>query len=186
MSRIGISPVKIPEGVTVNITNDNTVEVKGKLGEIAQKVDPDMKVEVNGDNEVIVSRPTEQKRHKSMHGLYRAIIANMVHGVSEGFRIKQEFVGVGYRAESKGQILQMSIGYSHDIHFEIPKEVKVEAVTEKRSNPVVTLTSHNKQLLGQVAAKLRSLRPPEPYKGKGIKFVGENIRKKAGKAANVK
>jgi len=186
MSRIGLLPIQIPNGVEVKLNNDNTVMVKGKLGEISQKIDPDIKVEVNAENQVVVSRPTEQKRHKAMHGLYRSIISNMVHGVSEGYEIKQEFVGVGYRAEAKGQVLQMSIGFSHDIHFEIPKEVKVEAVTEKRSNPVVTLRSHDKQLIGQVAAKLRSLRKPEPYKGKGIRFVGENIRKKAGKSASVK
>ena len=184
MSRIGNLPVKIPQGVTVQVANDNTVAIKGSMGELTQKVDPDIKVEVK-ENEVLISRPTEQKRHKAMHGLYRALIANMVEGVSKGFKIEQEFVGVGYKAEAKGQILEMSLGYSHDIHFKIPKEIKVEARTERRSNPIVTLTSADKQLLGLVAAKIRSLRAPEPYKGKGIKFVGEQLRKKAGKSASV-
>lgn len=184
MSRIGKLPVKIPQGVTVEVDKDNTVKVKGNLGELIQKVDPDIKVEVK-ENEVIISRPTEQKRHKAMHGLYRSLIANMVEGVSKGFKVQQEFVGVGYKAEAKGQILEMSLGYSHDIHFRIPNEIKVEAKTERRSNPIVTLTSADKQLLGLVAAKIRSLRAPEPYKGKGIKFVGEQLRKKAGKSASV-
>jgi large subunit ribosomal protein L6 len=185
MSRIGKLPINIPQGVTITVNNDNTVVVKGKMGELSQKVDPDLKVEVK-ENVVEVTRPTEQKRHKAMHGLYRSLLNNMVTGVSEGFTIKQELVGVGYRAEAKGQILQLSVGYSHDIHFQIPKEVKVEANTEKRANPIVTLTSADKQLIGQVAAKIRSFRKPEPYKGKGIKFVGEYIRKKAGKSAAAK
>jgi large subunit ribosomal protein L6 len=134
---------------------------------------------------ITVSRPTEQKRHKALHGLYRSLINNMIIGVSQGYTIQQEFVGVGYKAEAKGQVLEMSLGYSHDIHFRLPKEIKLEAKTERRSNPVVTLTSADKQLIGQVAAKIRSLRPPEPYKGKGIRFVGEQIRKKAGKSASV-
>ncbi len=184
MSRIGKLPIIIPSGVTIDIAKDNTVSVKGSKGELTSKIDPDMIIE-KVDNTVVLKRPTEQKRHKSMHGLYRSLINNMVVGVSEGYSIKQEFVGVGYKAEAKGQILEMSIGYSHDIHFQIPKEVKVEAKTERRANPIVTLTSPDKQLLGQVAAKIRSLRPPEPYKGKGIKFVGEHLRKKAGKSASV-
>lgn len=183
MSRIGKQPVTVPEGVTVTVSPDNTVTVKGPKGELRRKVDRDITVKVNG-NEVALERPTDQKRHRSMHGLYRALINNMVTGVSKGFTIQQELVGVGYKAESKGQILELSLGYSHDIQILIPEEIKVEAKTEKRSNPVITLTSADKQLLGQVAAKIRSLRKPEPYKGKGIRFVGEQIRKKAGKTAS--
>jgi len=136
--------------------------------------------------EVIIARPTEQKRHKSLHGLYRSLIHNMVVGVSEGYTIKQELVGVGYRAEAKGQLLEMSLGFSHDIVMSLPSEIKVETVTEKRANPIITLKSFDKQLIGQVAAKIRSLRAPEPYKGKGIKFVGEQLRRKAGKSAGAK
>lgn len=184
MSRIGNLPIKLPEGVTVDIANDNTITVKGPVGELTQRIDPDIKVKVE-DGVIKVSRPTEQKRHKALHGLYRSLINNMIIGVSQGYTIQQEFVGVGYKAEAKGQTLEMSLGYSHDIHFKLPKEIKLEAKTERRSNPIVTLTSADKQLIGQVAAKIRSLRPPEPYKGKGIKFVGEQIRKKAGKSASV-
>lgn len=185
MSRIGKLPIEIPSGVTIDIANDNTVTVKGPQGELSQKVDPDIKIEVK-DGIIEVTRPTEQKRHKSLHGLYRSLLNNMVEGVSKGFTIQQEVVGVGYKAEAKGQILEMSLGYSHDIHFKLPKEVKVEAKTERRSNPIITLKSVDKQLIGQVAAKIRSLRPPEPYKGKGIKFVGEQLRRKAGKSAAAK
>jgi large subunit ribosomal protein L6 len=185
MSRIGKLPIKLPQGVTLTVEPDNTVLVKGPKGELRQAVDPDIKVEID-NGMVVVSRPTEQKRHKSMHGLYRALIGNMVQGVSEGFKVEMEVVGVGYKAEAKGQVLELSLGYSHDIHFLIPDEVKVEARTERRSNPIITLTSSNKQLIGQVAAKIRSLRKPEPYKGKGIKFVGEVLRKKAGKSATAK
>jgi large subunit ribosomal protein L6 len=185
MSRIGKLPIKLPQGVTLTVKPDNTVVVKGPLGELAQTVDPDIKVEV--DNGIVhLNRPTEQKRHKAMHGLYRSLINNMVHGVSEGYKIMMEVVGVGYKAEVKGQVLDLSLGYSHDIYFQIPDEVKVEAKTERRSNPVITLTSSDKQLIGQVAAKIRSFREPEPYKGKGIKFVGEVLRKKAGKSATAK
>lgn len=184
MSRIGLLPIQIPAGVTVSIENGNQVVVKGPKGQLSQKVDIDIKVEVDG-NQVKVSRPTEQKRHKAMHGLYRALINNMIHGVSEGYKIQQELVGVGYRAEAKGQILELSLGYSHDIHIGLPPEVKVETVTERRANPIITLTSADKQLIGHVAAKIRSLRPPEPYKGKGIRFVGEELRRKAGKSASV-
>ena len=183
MSRIGNLPIPVPEGVTVEIQG-HTVHVKGPLGELSQDVDPEIRVAVD-DGQVVVSRPTDQKRHKSMHGLYRSLINNMVEGVSKGFEIKLEFVGVGFRAEAKGQLLEMSIGYSHDIVFELPPEIKVEAKTERRSSPIVTLKSHDKQLLGHVAAKIRSLRKPEPYKGKGIRFVGEQIRRKAGKTASV-
>jgi large subunit ribosomal protein L6 len=185
MSRIGKLPIKLPQGVTLTVNPDNSVIVKGPNGELTQEIDPDIKVEID-NGVVLVTRPTEQKRHKSLHGLYRSLINNMVHGVSDGYKIQMEVVGVGYKAEAKGQVLELSLGYSHDIHFELPNEVKVEARTERRSNPVITLTSSDKQLIGQVAAKIRSFRPPEPYKGKGIKFVGEVLRKKAGKSATAK
>ena len=185
MSRIGKLPISLPEKVSIDIADDNTVTVKGPLGTLSQKVDRDIKVALE-DGKIVITRPTEQKRHKAMHGLYRALIHNMVVGVSEGYTVKQELVGVGYRAEAKGQVLELSLGYSHNFVIQLPDEIKVTAVTEKRSNPVITMTSTNKQLLGQVAAKLRSLRAPEPYKGKGIKFVGETLRSKAGKAAGAK
>jgi len=185
MSRIGKLPIVLPQGVTITVKNDNTVVVKGPGGELSQNIDPDIKVDVN-NGEVKILRPTEQKRHKAMHGLYRALINNMVSGVSKGYIIQMEVVGVGYKAEANGQVLQLSLGYSHDIYFELPKEVKVETKTERRSNPVITLKSCDKQLIGQVAAKIRSFRPPEPYKGKGIKFVNEVLRKKAGKSAAAK
>ena len=185
MSRIGKLPIVIPEKVTITVGKDNIVVVKGPLGELKQKIDADIKVSVEG-SELIVSRPTEQKRHKALHGLYRSLINNMVIGVATGYTIKQELVGVGYRAEAKGQLLEMSLGFSHDIVMQLPSEVKVETLTEKRANPIITLKSHDKQLIGQVAAKIRSLRAPEPYKGKGIKFVGEQLRRKAGKSAGAK
>lgn len=185
MSRVGKLPIKLPQGVSLMVKPDNSVTVKGPKGELHQVLDPDIKVEIK-DNEVIVVRPTEQKRHKSLHGLYRALINNMVNGVSKGYKLQLEVVGVGYKAEAKGQVLEMSLGFSHDIHFRIPDEVKVEARTERRSNPIITLTSSDKQLIGQVAAKIRSFRPPEPYKGKGVKFVDEVLRKKAGKSATAK
>lgn len=183
MSRIGKLPIQIPTGVTVTVSPDNTAVVKGPKGELSCKIDRDIKVEIKED-QILVHRPTEQKRHRALHGLYRSLINNMVTGVSKAFIIQQELVGVGYKAEAKGQVLEMSLGYSHDIHFLVPVEVKVETKTEKRSNPIITLTSSDKQLIGQVAAKIRSLRKPEPYKGKGIRFVGEQIRKKAGKSAS--
>jgi large subunit ribosomal protein L6 len=183
MSRIGKLPIELPEKVTVDVTGTR-VTVKGPLGQLSQEIHPDIQVKMEG-NHLIVERPSEQKEHKSMHGLYRSLINNMVEGVSKGFTLQQELVGVGYRAEAKGQILEMSLGYSHDFVFELPAEIKVETKTERRSNPIITLTSIDKQLLGQVAAKIRSLRKPEPYKGKGIKFVGEQLRKKAGKSASV-
>ncbi|MBO6067720.1 MAG: 50S ribosomal protein L6 [Bacteroidales bacterium] len=186
MSRIGKLPVHLPSNVTVEITDDNVVKVKGPQGQLSQKVDPDIKVEVEG-GEIKVSRPTDQPRHRSMHGLYRALIQNMVTGCSEGFTIKQELVGVGYRVDVQGQIVTLSLGYSHDIQFMLPAEVKAEAEPVKKGqNPVLVLKSCDKQLLGQVAAKVRSLRKPEPYKGKGIKFVGEELRRKAGKSAAAK
>ena len=184
MSRIGKLPVTLPKDVTVKISDTNVVSVKGPLGELTQVVDKDLKMEVV-DNEIILTRPSESKNHKSLHGLYRALLANMVTGVSLGYKKELELVGVGYRAEAKGQQLELSLGYSHEIIIELPKEVKVETKTEKRSNPVITLTCIDKQLIGHVAAKIRSLRPPEPYKGKGIKFVGEQLRRKAGKSASV-
>jgi large subunit ribosomal protein L6 len=182
MSRIGKLPVNLPAGVTVTVSPDNVVSVKGPLGALTQAVDKDITVTVEGDV-LTVTRPTNQPRHRSLHGLYRALINNMVVGVSKGYEIKQELVGVGFKAEAKGQILELSLGYSHDIYLMVPAEVKVTAVTDKKSNPIVTLNSCDKQLIGQVAAKIRSFRKPEPYKGKGIKFVGEQIRRKAGKAA---
>jgi large subunit ribosomal protein L6 len=184
MSRIGKLPVNLPKGVTVSISDTNLVSVKGPLGELTQAVDKDLKVEVVG-NEVILSRPTESKNHKSLHGLYRALIHNMVVGVSEGYKKELELVGVGYRAEAKGQNLEMSLGFSHEVILQLPDEVKVETKTERRANPIITLKCIDKQLIGHVAAKIRSLRPPEPYKGKGIKFVGEQLRRKAGKSASV-
>jgi large subunit ribosomal protein L6 len=184
MSRIGKLPVNLPKGVTVSISDNNMVKVKGPLGELTQVVDKDLKVEVEG-NEVILSRPSESKNHKSLHGLYRALIHNMVVGVSEGYKKELELVGVGYRAEAKGQNLEMSLGFSHEVILQLPNEVKVETKTERRANPIITLTCIDKQLIGHVAAKIRSLRPPEPYKGKGIKFVGEQLRRKAGKSASV-
>ncbi|MGD0753495.1 MAG: 50S ribosomal protein L6 [Bacteroidales bacterium] len=184
MSRIGKLPVNLPKGVTVSVSDTNMVMVKGPLGELTQAVDKDLKVEVAG-NEVILSRPSESKNHKSLHGLYRALIHNMVVGVSEGYKKELELVGVGYRAEAKGQNLEMSLGFSHEVILQLPNEVKVETKTERRANPIITLTCIDKQLIGHVAAKIRSLRPPEPYKGKGIKFVGEQLRRKAGKSASV-
>jgi large subunit ribosomal protein L6 len=185
MSRIGILPIDIPAGVTIEVDKDNQVTVKGSKGELKQKVDKNITVKVE-ENQVNVSRSTEEKDHRAKHGLYRSLISNMVLGVSEGYTIQQELVGVGYRAEVKGgNRLELSLGFSHDIIMEMPPEVKVEAKTERRANPVITLTSIDKQLIGQVAAKIRELRPPEPYKGKGIKFVGEQLRRKAGKAASV-
>jgi len=184
MSRIGKLPVNLPKGVTVDVSDSNVISVKGPLRELKQSIAKDIKVEVE-NNTIILTRPTESKIHKSLHGLTRALIANMVTGVSQGFKKELELVGVGYRAEAKGQMLEMSLGYSHDIILEVPQEVKVETRTERRSNPIITLTCTDKQLIGHIAAKIRSLRPPEPYKGKGIKFVGEHLRRKAGKSASV-
>lgn len=181
MSRIGKAPISVPKGVEIKI-NNGTVHVKGPKGELTQKVDADITVAIE-DGIVNVSRPTDQKRHKALHGLYRALIQNMVKGVSEGYRTEQELVGVGYRAVNKGQMLELSLGYSHNVAFELPKEIKLSTVTEKGQNPKVIMESADKQLLGLVAAKIRSLRKPEPYKGKGIRFVGEVLRRKAGKSA---
>ncbi len=181
MSRIGKLPITLPSGVEVSIAGTN-VTVKGKNGTLTQEVDADIKVTV-ADGKVEVTRPTDQKRHRSLHGLYRSLIANMIHGVSVGYKTEQELVGVGYRATNKGQSLELSLGYSHNVMFELPVEVKVTTTAEKGQNPKVILESCDKQLIGQVAAKIRSLRKPEPYKGKGIKFTGEILRRKAGKAA---
>jgi len=182
MSRIGKLPIQIPEGVTVEVDKNNVVTAKGPKGEMAQEVKDGIEVKVE-DNQIILNRKDETKPQRAKHGLYRSLINNIVEGVSKGYKIELELVGVGFRAEAKGQMLELSIGYSHHIFFEMPEEIIVTAKTEKRSNPFVTLESCDKQLIGQVAAKLRSLRKPEPYKGKGIKFVGEVLRRKAGKSA---
>ena len=180
MSRIGNNPISIPEGVTVDI-NDNVVTVKGKLGELSQEFSS---VEVAmEDGSLMVKRPTDSKEHKAKHGLYRSLFMNMVEGVSKGWTKELELVGVGYRASNQGQKLDLALGFSHNIIMDIAPEVKIETTSEKGKNPIVKLTSHDKQLVGQVAAKIRAFRKPEPYKGKGIKFVGEQIRRKAGKSA---
>jgi large subunit ribosomal protein L6 len=183
MSRIGKLSIAIPAGVEVKVNDENVVNVKGPLGELTQKVDPEIEVAVE-DGNVNVKRAGETKRQKSMHGLYRSLVNNMVEGVSKGYEIKLELVGVGYRAEVlPDNVLDLVLGFAHHTYLQLPQEVKVEAVSDKRSNPIVTLKSIDKQLIGQVAAKIRSFRKPEPYKGKGIKFVGEELRRKAGKAA---
>lgn len=183
MSRIGKLPIVLPKGVEFKCDKkSNKVTVKGPLGELTQQVDPDIACDVE-DGQIILTRPTEQKRHKALHGLYRALLNNMVVGVSEGFEIKQELVGVGYRANATDQLLDLSLGYSHNILFQLPPEIKVTTVTEKGKNPIIILKGIDKQLLGQVANKIRSYRKPEPYKGKGIRFVGEIVRKKSGKSA---
>lgn len=180
MSRIGNNPIAIPEGVTVEV-KDAVVTVKGKMGELTQEFsDVDVKVE---DGNVLVARPSDSKEHKAKHGLYRALVSNMIKGVSQGWTKELELVGVGYRASNQGQKLDLALGFSHNIIMDIAPEVKIETVSEKGKNPIVKLTSHDKQLVGQVAAKIRSFRKPEPYKGKGIKFVGEILRRKAGKSA---
>ena len=185
MSRIGKLPITIPAGVTINVSKENLVTVKGPQGTLSQKVDTDLEIAVEA-NQMVVKRPTEQKRHRAMHGLYRSLLNNMVVGVSQGFEIKLELVGVGYRAEATNQVLDLVLGFSHHTYLQIPSEVKVEAVTDKRANPIITLKSADKQLIGHVAAKIRSFRSPEPYKGKGVKFVGEKLRRKAGKSASKK
>ena len=183
MSRIGRLPIEIPSGVEIKIAGDNVVSVKGPLGELKQQITPEIKIEVK-DNQINFSRSAETKRLKSLHGLSRALVNNMVEGVSKGFEIKMELVGVGYRAELlPDNVLDLVLGYSHHTYLQLPPEVKVEAKSDKRSNPIITLQCIDKQLIGQVAAKIRSFREPEPYKGKGIKFVGEVLRRKAGKAA---
>ena len=184
MSRIGKLPITVPTGVEVNITG-TTVSVKGKLGSLTETIDSDIIVKLE-EGVINVSRPTDQKRHRALHGLYRSLIANMVKGVSEGYKTEQELVGVGYRASNKGQLLELSLGYSHNVLFELPNEIKITTASEKGKNPTVVLESSDKQLIGMVAAKIRSLRKPEPYKGKGIKFAGEILRRKAGKSASKK
>lgn len=180
MSRIGNNPIAIPDGVTVEV-NDAVVAVKGKLGELSQDFsEVSVKVE---DGSVWVERPSDSKEHKAKHGLYRALISNMIKGVSQGWTKELELVGVGYRASNQGQKLDLALGFSHNIIIDIAPEVKIETISEKGKNPIVKLTSHDKQLVGQVAAKIRGFRKPEPYKGKGIKFVGEQLRRKAGKSA---
>ncbi|MCH8318052.1 MAG: 50S ribosomal protein L6 [Bacteroidetes bacterium] len=180
MSRIGKQLIKMPEGVELSVSANNEVVVKGPKGTLSQVVDRDMKVNVN-NGEIVVERPTEQKRHKAMHGLYRSLINNMVIGVSEGYKKELELVGIGYKAACTENVLELSLGYSHSIVFAVPEEVKVNAITKKGKNPIVTLESIDKQLLGQIAAKIRSFRKVEPYKGKGIRYVGEEVRRKAGK-----
>ena len=182
MSRIGKLPIDIPSGVQISADASNVVTVKGPKGQLTQQIDPDLGITI--ENGVIkIERPTDQKRHKAMHGLYRSLVNNMVIGVSQGYTKKLEFVGVGFRAENQGQLLKFSVGFSHPIYFYVPQEVKISSETVKGKNPIVTLTSIDKQLLGQVAAKIRAFRKPEPYKGKGIKYVGEELRRKAGKTA---
>lgn len=182
MSRIGKLPIQIPSGVTV--TNDkNIIKVKGPKGELRQAVDKDIKVDI-ADGKIVVSRPTDQKRHKAMHGLYRALIYNMIEGVQQGYKKELELVGVGYKASVQQNVLELSLGYSHAIYLAVPPEIKISAEQQKGKNPTVVLESHDKQLIGQVAAKIKSLRPVEPYKGKGIRFSGEYVRRKAGKSAS--
>lgn len=182
MSRIGKAPISIPAGVDLNISADNVVTVKGKLGELTQIINKNINLNL-GEGELSLERTSETKEAKAQHGLSRALIQNMVEGVSVGFTKVQELVGVGYRASNNGQKLELALGYSHPIVFEIPSEVKLETESAKGKNPLIKLTSHDKQLVGQVAAKIRSLRKPEPYKGKGVRFQGEEIRRKAGKTA---
>jgi large subunit ribosomal protein L6 len=185
MSRIGKAPIAIPQGVTVTVGDGNVVTVTGPKGELQQAIDGDITVAQEEGN-LLVQRPSDQKRHKALHGLYRALLNNMVVGVTKGYKLEQELVGVGYRATNQGQTLDLVLGYSHHYVFELPKEVKVSTTAEKGKNPTIILESIDKQLIGQVAAKIRSLRAPEPYKGKGIKFVGEELRRKAGKSASKK
>jgi len=181
MSRIGKKPITVPSGVTLNVANGK-VSVKGPKGELHQVIDPDFKI-TNENGTITIERPTDQKRHKSLHGLYRALIANMIEGVSKGYKANMELIGVGYKANAQGNVLELSLGYSHNVFVAIPSELKVTATQEKGGNPTITLEGYDKQLIGQVAAKIKSLRKVEPYKGKGIRFVGEYVRRKAGKAA---
>jgi large subunit ribosomal protein L6 len=185
MSRIGKAPISIPAGVSINVSDANLVTVKGPKGQLSQQVDSDIEI-VEEEGNIVVKRPSEQKRHKALHGLYRSLINNMVTGVTDGYKLTQELVGVGYRATNQGNTLDLVLGYSHHYVFELPKEITVATTADKGKNPTIILESIDKQLLGQVAAKIRSLRTPEPYKGKGIKFVGEVLRRKAGKSASKK
>lgn len=184
MSRIGKLPVIIPAGVSVTFAND-IVTVKGPKGELKQAIDPEITIEIK-DGELQVSRPSDEKQHRAYHGLYRSLINNMVTGVSLGYRKEMELVGVGYRAQANGQVLDLSLGYTHNIMFVLPQEIKLETKSERNKNPMIILESCDKQLIGQVCAKIRSLRKPEPYKGKGVRFVGEVVRRKAGKSAGKK
>lgn len=183
MSRIGKLPINIPAGVTVTVANDNAVTVKGPKGELVQSVNSDITISVEG-NVLTVSRPTDDKQHRALHGLYRSLLHNMVIGVSEGYRRELELVGVGYRVNNAGQVLELTLGYTHPIFLQLPKEIKLETKSEKNKNPLIILESCDKQLVGQVCAKIRSFRKPEPYKGKGIRFVGEQVRRKSGKSAS--
>ncbi|SDC76200.1 LSU ribosomal protein L6P [Algoriphagus faecimaris] len=185
MSRIGKKPINLPSGVTVDVSSPGEVTVKGPKGTLVQEVNPDIQVKVEG-NEIVVARPTDSKRHKSLHGLYRSLINNMVIGVSEGYKKELELVGVGYKATNQGQVLELNLGYSHNIFFALPADVAVKTETPKGKNPLITLEAIDKELIGQVAAKIKSLRKIEPYKGKGVRFVGEQIRRKAGKTAGKK
>lgn len=182
MSRIGNLPIGIPAGITVTVSEENVVTAKGPKGELNQQIQKDMIVNVE-EGTIKVERPTDSKEHKSLHGLSRSLINNMVIGVKDGYKIDLELVGVGYRAGNQGQIIELSLGFSHNIFLEIPAEIKVTTVSERNKNPLITLEGCDKQLIGQVAAKIRSFRKPEPYKGKGVKFVGEQLRRKAGKSA---
>jgi large subunit ribosomal protein L6 len=182
MSRIGKKPVVIPSGITVTVGTDNTITVKGPKGELKQAIDRDIKVEVK-DSKIEISRPTDQIRHRALHGLYRSLLSNMVKGVSEGYKRQLELIGVGFKASNQGNLLDLALGYSHNIIFEIPKELKLATAQEKGENPKIVLEGTDKQLIGQVAAKIRGLRKPEPYKGKGVRYTVEIVRKKAGKAA---
>ena len=185
MSRIGKQPIAVPSGVTISVSADNVVTVKGPKGELKESINRDITVEVK-DGQVTFTRPTDQIRHRAMHGLYRSLVSNMVKGVTDGFKKDLELVGVGFKAANTGNLLDLALGYSHNIIFEIPKELKVTTVTEKGQNPKIFLEGVDKQLIGQVAAKIKSLRPVEPYKGKGVRFVGEQVRRKAGKAGGKK
>jgi large subunit ribosomal protein L6 len=182
MSRIGKKPVIIPSGVTATVGSDNTITVKGPKGELKQAIDRDIKVEVK-DGKIEISRPTDQIRHRALHGLYRSLLSNMVKGVAEGYKRQLELIGVGFKASNQGNLLDLALGFSHNIIFEIPKELKLATAQEKGENPKIMLEGTDKQLIGQVAAKIRGLRKPEPYKGKGVRYTGEAVRKKAGKAA---
>lgn len=180
MSRIGKLPITIPAGVTITVSDSNIVTVKGAKGEISQQISPDIKLEIEEGTLTLV-RPNDSKENRSQHGLYRSLINNMVIGVSEGYKKELELVGVGYRASNQGQLLELSLGFTHSIFFKLADEIKIETKSERNKNPLIILESHDKQLLGQVCAKIRSFRKPEPYKGKGVKFVGEEIRRKSGK-----
>lgn len=182
MSRIGKLPISVPAGVKIDVNDANLVTVKGPKGELAQQLNPDIKVSLEGST-LSVTRPTDEKEHRALHGLYRALLSNMIVGVSAGYRKELELVGVGYRASNTGQLLELSLGYTHNIYLQLPKEITLETKSERNKSPLIILESADKQLLGQVCAKIRSFRKPEPYKGKGIRFVGEVIRRKSGKSA---